>query len=218
MFTRVFYYPRPLCGLPDVAISATDRDGRSTIGSSSYVLSDSSAAELAEDVEFYIANGGNPKYSLRDPKRFPKAITALYFPLRTRVAGLWTMRVGNVSGPDKNYTKGFEYLVGHDTSLAWKWTRDPRFAYIIRQYGKRSEWTEAEWAEIEKAAAESGLKRAPWMDNRSRVLPATWPSWSPVCSTTIGGSAAPPRSGSARALATRTTTRSTCRCTPSACP
>jgi len=169
LFSCVFYYPRPLSGLPDYMVSATDRDGRSTIGSSSYVMGDSSAAKLAETLEFYIDNGGNPKYNLRDPERFPKSTTALWFPIRSRVAGMWTMRMGNVSGPDKNYLKAFRYLLGHDTTTGWRWTRDPRFAFIIRHYGKRNEWTDRQWAEIDKAAAK--VRRAPWMDNRSRILP-----------------------------------------------
>jgi len=169
LFRRVFYYPRPLAGLPDYLVSATDRDGRSTIGSSSYVMGDSSAAEIAESLELYVENGGNPKYDLRDPKRYPKSRTALYFPIRSRLAGMWTMRMGNVSGPDKNYLKAFRYLLGHDTVTGWRWTKDPRFAFILKHYTPPDKWSPEQWAEIERAAAT--VRRAPWMDNRSRILP-----------------------------------------------
>lgn len=168
VFSKVFYYPRPLSGLPDYSISATDRDGRSTIGSSSYVIGDSSAAALAEALEGYVMHGGNPKYDLRDRKRYPKSIAALDFIIRMRTAGMWFMRMGNVCGPDKGWTKGFESLMGHDTLTGWRWTKDPRYAYIISNYVGKGDRSDADWAEIEGAAAK--VKRAPWMDNRSRIL------------------------------------------------
>jgi hypothetical protein len=51
----------------------------------------------------------------------------------------------------------------------WKWTGDPRFAFIIKHYMTRDKETDAEWKAIEDAAAT--VKRAPWLDNRSRVMP-----------------------------------------------
>ncbi len=169
LFSRAFYYPRPLAGLPDFMVSAMDRDGRGTIGSSSYVMGDECAATIARSVEGYIENGGNPRFNLCDFTRFPKALTALYFPIRAHSAGLWTMRIGSVSGPDKGYAKAWRTLVGEDTALAWKWTRDPAFAYILRHYGKKEEFSEQEWTDMDRAA--TALRRAPWMDNPSRVLP-----------------------------------------------
>jgi hypothetical protein len=169
LFARTFYYPHPLAGLPDYLVSATEREGRSTIGSMSYVMGDESAAAIAQGTDYYIKHGGDPAFNLADPQRFPKVISALFFPLRTRTAGLWPLRIGTVTGPDKSYDKNFDHLLAAETLLGWRWTADPRFAFIIRNFGKREDWTDKEWADIEAAAAT--VKRAPWMDQASRVLP-----------------------------------------------
>jgi hypothetical protein len=169
LFSRTFYYPHALAGLPDYLNSITDRDGRSPIGSSSYVMHDESAAQIAASLELYAANGGDPKYRLLDLARFPKIRSSLFFPVRAHTAGLWTMRVGNVSGPDKGYAKAWEDLSGEECALGWKFTRDPAFAWTLARFGKKEDWSDAEWAEIGKAAA--ALRRGPWMDNPSRVLP-----------------------------------------------
>ena len=169
LFNRTFYYPRPLAGLPDLMVTANDRDGRGTIASSSYVFGAYTPAVIAETLDLYIKNGGDPGYALGDVKRFPKIITSLHFPNRTRTAGPWTMRMGNVCGPDKGYAKSFEALLGEHAFRAWRWTHDPGFAFILKHYGIEDACPADELPEIEAAAAE--VKRAPWMDNRSRVLP-----------------------------------------------
>ena len=169
LFSRTYYYPRPLAGIADYLVCVTDRDGRSTIGSSSYVMGDESASATAKALDFYVSNGGNPAYNLRDFVRFPKAVTALSFPLRAHTAGLWTMRMGSVSGPDKGYAKAWSSVVGEEGAvLGWRWTRDPAFAYTLKHFGKREEWPADEWAAIEQAAA--GVARAPWLTQRSRML------------------------------------------------
>ena len=169
LFHRTFYYPRPLAGIPDYMVTATDRDGRGTIASSSYVFGDSWTAKMAEGVDVYVKNGGNPKYDLHDLKRFPKILSSLYFPIRSRTAGMWTMRMGNVSGPDKDYQKGFQYLWDERAASGWRWTHDPAFAFALFHYGSREGWSDEEWNEIEEAS--KSIRRAPWMENRSRVLP-----------------------------------------------
>ena len=169
LFHRTFYYPRPLAGLPDYMVTATDRDGRGTIASSSYVFGDTWAAKFAEGADAYVRNGGNPKFDLHDPKRFPKIVPSLYFPIRSRTAGMWTMRMGNVSGPDKDYRKGFQYLHDSRAASGWRWTKDPAFAFALFHYGERDGWSDDEWKEIEDAAKNN--RRAPWLENQSRVLP-----------------------------------------------
>ena len=169
LFERTFYYPRPVAGLPDYMVTACDRDGRGSIASSSYVFGAYTPAKIAETVDIYVKNGGDPKYDLCDSERFPKIIPSLYFPIRSRTAGMWTMRMGNVSGPDKDYTKSFDCLLGEHAASPWRWTHDPCFAYVLKHYGTPEEWSDQEWQEIAQAASQ--VRRAPWMDNRSRVLP-----------------------------------------------
>jgi len=163
LFSRTWMYPLRPAGLQDYLISNHDRVGVSTIGSTSYGMGARalSAPALLED---YIRMGGNPRFDLRDARRYPKPVASTYFPLWERTAAIHWPRVGDVTGPDKSAR-----LQAPDVVLGWRWTKDPAFAFILRHYGKREDFAEAEWREIEAAAAT--VKRAPWLDNRSCVLP-----------------------------------------------
>jgi len=170
LFGRTFFYPHPPAGIQDLLISNTDRDGRSPIGSRSYVLGDFSAGRIAAELDAYLAAGGNRRFDLVDRSRYPKVITSTYFWLDHWTAGLWFPRVGNVTGADKRYAHHFEVARGvFDLKRGWQWTGDPRFAFVLWHYGDLSRYDEAERKRIERAAAE--LRRAPWLENRSRVLP-----------------------------------------------
>lgn len=166
LFSSTFVYPFPPSGLQDALITGNDRDGIGYIGSYMYALSEQTAPKAAA-LENYLINGGNPKYDLRDPKRYPKPVAACYWYLNAYSAGLYSPRIGDVSGPDRAYGVFFK---GDDPQwrYGWRWTHDPMFAYVIRNHGKRAKETDAEWAAIEQAAAT--VKRAPWLDTRSRVI------------------------------------------------
>jgi len=169
LFARAFYYPKPIAGIHELMVSNTDRDGRSPIGSRSYTLGDFSAGRIAQTLESYIEAGGDRRWDLRDPKRYPKAIVSTYFPIRMWTAGLWFPRIGNVTGPDKPYAHGFNATPGLDAELGWRWTKDPVFAYLIKHYRGRKTESDEQWQAIEDAAAR--VPRAPWLENRSRVVP-----------------------------------------------
>src|SRR5690606_38947913 len=61
--------------------------------------------------------------------------------------------------------------------LGWRWSRDPKFAWLLHHYFGRAIETDEEWAGVEEAAAQ--VARAPWLDNRSRVLP----NWAGILET-----------------------------------
>lgn len=166
LFSSTFVYPFPPSGLQDALITGNDRDGIGYIGSYMYALSEQTAPKAAA-LENYLINGGNAKYDLRDPKRYPKPVAACYWYLNIFSAGLYSPRIGDVSGPDRTYGT---YFKGDDPQwrYGWRWTHDPMFAYVIRNHGKRGKETDAEWAAIEQAAAT--VKRAPWLETRSRVI------------------------------------------------
>jgi len=166
LFSRTFYYPNPPSGVQDAMINGTDRDGRSPIGSYSYMIGEFSADKLAEKLEGYVESGGDPKFDLRDFRRYPKALAGLDFEIRVRTAGMHFPRLGSSSGPDKRYAAGF---FPERARVGWAWTKAPRFAYILKHFAGRKDETDAEWAQIEAAAAQQA--RAPWMENCSRVLP-----------------------------------------------
>jgi len=165
-FSRVFYYPIACAGIQDLTISGTDRDGRSPIGSFGYMIGEFAADRTALYSAQYVENGGDAKYDLRNPERYPKSIAALYFDFRMRTAGVHFPRFGSGSGADKGIYAGFR---PERALLGWRWTKDPQFAYIIRHYVGRKNLGEAEWQEIEAAAAK--VKRPLWFEQRSRFMP-----------------------------------------------
>lgn len=163
LFSRTWMYPLRPSGLQDYLISNNDRAGISYIGSTSYGKG-AASFRTAELLEEYILQGGNPKYDLRDPARYPKPVASVWFDIRERTAAIHWPRVGDVTGPDKSAR--FEAPAG---ALGWRWTKDPAFAFILKHYQGRDGFADDEWREIEEAA--ELVKRAPWLDNTSRILP-----------------------------------------------
>lgn len=166
LFSRTFVYPLPVAGVQDVMISGCNREGTEFVGSTYYAQGEG-ALRVAESLDLYLRAGGNPRFDLSDPRRYPKPAAHAAWRLENVVAGWDFLRIGDVCGPDK--------VPGHTlrdldfARLAWRWTKDPRFAFILKHYLGRGDEPDAEWAAIEKAAA--GQPRAPWLENRSRVLP-----------------------------------------------
>ncbi len=168
LFRRTFFYPQPLAGIQDYAIAGTDRDGRSPIGSFSYMIGEFSADSAAATLEKYIRLGGDKRWDLRDPKVLPKIDAAVAFYFRSRTAGLAFPRIGDVAGPDKQAWQYFDTVIDRAPTF-WRWTKDPRWAWVTARLTGRRSQSDAEWQAIEAAAAT--VRRAPWLDNRSRVLP-----------------------------------------------
>ncbi|MCY3019048.1 MAG: hypothetical protein NTW87_08470 [Planctomycetota bacterium] len=169
LFHRTWVYPQTPTGYPDFLVTSKDRSGVSYIGSYFYAMGAEVSAE-GEMFEVYRRAGGNPKYDLSDRARFPKMGAALYWPSGARMAGLYFPRIGDVTGPDKGYGAWFD---SHEPPVrrGWRWTHDPQFAFMLKHYYGRKTETEAQWKEIEEAAAK--CPRAPWLENRSRFI-ANW--------------------------------------------
>lgn len=167
LFTRTFIYPLPPTGIQDAMITGCCRDGCEYIGSTYYAQGEG-AERTAAALDRYRAAGGLSRYSLTDPAVYPKPVAQCYWRIRNVVAGGDFLRIGDVTGPDKG--------PGHtlrDLDFArhgWAWTADGQFAFIIRHYlGRSPDDTDDDWRRIEEAAAR--VKRAPWLDNPSRVMP-----------------------------------------------
>lgn len=164
LFSRTFQYPLAQAGLPDLLTVGNDREGAQYVGSR-YYCSEEGAIELAAGLDGYLAAGGDPRYDLGDPVRYPKTLAHCYFQLNTIVAGRDFVRIGDVTGPDK--APGFTFPPLADQSRrGWKWSGDPKFAWIIKNLSGRKSETDAQWSAIETAAAK--VKRAPYLDLPSR--------------------------------------------------
>jgi len=166
LFTKTFVYPLEPAGLQDLMITGCDREGPEYIGSIFYAHGEG-ALRIAAGLERYLATGGDPKYDLGNPALYPKPLAHCYWMLRVNVAGYEFPRIGDVAGPDKRTGQHFGSM-GTAARWGWKLSRDPRFAWMLKHAFGRSGQSDAEWAEIEAAAQQ--VKRAPWLDLRSRAI------------------------------------------------
>jgi hypothetical protein len=150
-------------------ISANDRNGMGYIGSWYYTRGEQ-AAKLAILLQDYIAKGGNPRYNLADPQRYPKPLGVCNWFLDSTTAGGWFLRIGDVCGPDKDFnhavrTKALPMMMAN----GWRWSKHPRFAYMLANLDKRDVFTDVEWDQIQTAA--KTVKRHPWLASDTRFLP-----------------------------------------------
>jgi HEAT repeat protein len=169
LFTKAYIYPNPPSGLPDLIATANDRNGVGYIASWFYCHGEE-ASKNGDELAEYVRAGGDPAFDLRDAARFPKIVAACYWPIRTYMAGLYWPRVGDVCGPDKGYAFQFA-SVEEKARRGWAWTKDPVFAWVLKNHFKRKGETDGQWAEIEKAA--ETVKRSPFLTQPSRVV-ANW--------------------------------------------
>ena len=173
LFRRAFAYPLPIAGLQDLVICGFDRLGMPYLGST-YYAGTAASSVLAADLEKYRETVGRTEYDLSDPRQYPKPLAACYWGLDITVAGQDFLRIGDDAGPDR--APGYllrAHLIksGAMPRQGWKWSKDPKFAWIIRNMIGRTVETDAEWQAVETAAA--NIKRAPWLDQSSRVV-ANW--------------------------------------------
>jgi len=160
LFSRTFIYPLPVAGIQDTMISGTTREGTEFVGSTYYAQGEG-ALRVAEALDAYRAAGGSRRFDLSDPARYPKPVAHAYWRLENVVGGWDFLRIGDVCGPDKAPGHTLRDL-GY-ARAGWRWTRDPKFAFILKHYGGGKD------PAIDAAAAK--CPRAPWLENRSRVLP-----------------------------------------------
>lgn len=164
-------YPHPNAGLPDFLSTTTQRDGTTDIGSVFYTWAGSPFLRTVALTRLYVANGGDPKFDLSDFRLYGKMPVACAFPLDAAVAGGYPLTIGDVGGPAK--PRLFEFLPGFEENFryGWNWTRDPRFAWLLKHYYDRKTESDQEWKAIEDAAARQA--RNPFLAQESRVM-ANW--------------------------------------------
>jgi hypothetical protein len=163
--------------VPHALSTATKRDGTTEIGSQYYSADGGPALDAAKYMDLYLRHGGWAKYDLRDEHRFPESIAGCYWPWEGMVAGLWSLGIGDVGGPSVPYGRPCDPAM--NAVEGWRWTRDPRFAWLLVNLKGRRYETDEEWADIAKAAAAAP---DPIMNKRSRVLP----DWSGILETGVG--------------------------------
>jgi len=113
IFSASYEYPYPLAGIQDLMYMAIQRDGTTNIGSSYYTFGGSIG--VARWLKTYVENGGDPRYDLTDPRRYPRVVAGLYWMLDGWVAGGHHLGVGDVGG--------FYRRIGERTTSAGAATR-----------------------------------------------------------------------------------------------
>ncbi|NQT85900.1 heparinase II/III family protein, partial [bacterium] len=169
LWARGWEYPQALSGAADNIVTSIGRDGGTNVGSIFYGIG--GQLGTVQLLETYIGAGGDAKYDLTDPARYPKSRETIFLPFESAAAGRHVLGVGDVGGPSCAYGR-----IVHLANLrgifatGWRWTRDPRFAYeLVHTFGRKGEPGD-EWGPIVAAAATT---RDPYLMNRSRIL-ADW--------------------------------------------
>lgn len=167
LFSRTFVYPLKPAGIQDLMISGCDRSGPEYIGSTFYAQGEGASRVASSLDKFRKRNILPEKYDLTRTDLYPKPLAHCYWRLSNVVAGREFLRIGDVCGPDKRPGHTLRNIA-QTARLGWEWSHDSRFAWVLRYAGKRGEFTEEEWAEIERSAR--SFSRAPWLENRSRQV------------------------------------------------
>jgi len=89
-----------------------------------------------------------------------------YFQFKHTVAGYDFLRIGDVTGPERAPGTMLRDVAWARTG--WRWTKDPRFAFIVKHYLSRDAETDAEWARssVRRHPAPRPVARSPL-----RVMP-----------------------------------------------
>ncbi len=167
MFERTWEYPFSYGSVEDFMYLATQRDGTQSIGSFFYANGGSAAGAAAPLLDEYIADGGDSKYQLSNLQLYPRIGQFPFWILESMVGGLHPPQIGDVGGPTTSYAHWFSDG-GPPMNLGWRWSKDPRFAWVVANLGKRRTETDEQWAELLQAAAT--IHRNPFLSNRTRVL------------------------------------------------
>lgn len=177
-FARSFVYPLPPAGIADLMISGCDRSGTEYIGSVYYAQGEG-ARRVAVSVQKFLDMGLLPAaYDLTDTGLYPKPLAQCYWQLNTIVGGRDFLRIGDVAGPDKmpgstlgNLMAKSGKKVKSNTAIeGWRWSKDPRFAWLLKHAMGRQKvnLSDQAWAAVEAAAGT--VARAPWLDLKSRQV------------------------------------------------
>jgi hypothetical protein len=171
LFARIFQYPLSPAGVQDLLISGFDRGGCNYIGSAFYAQRGGCRTNL-EELAPYLNTVAGTKFDLRNPVLYPKPLAHCRWRLAAQVGGLDLLRIGDVRGPDKapGGTSEMEKL-GEAARSGWQWSGDPQFAWLLANLAGRQGESDDQWSKIEAAAKQ--VRRAPWLDNRSRFI-ANW--------------------------------------------
>ncbi|MHC4872049.1 MAG: hypothetical protein ACYTFY_09405 [Planctomycetota bacterium] len=170
-FSRI-YLRSGLMGFGDQIINGYSRDGLNYIGSTYYV-SGESRGELGQPADLmglYRKAGGDRRFDISDPKKFPQLAAMADSLLRLQVAGGHWPGAGDVMDPQNpirssvplDEKEGFRFF-----ARVWRMTKDPRCAWMLVNHLGQGDFTDREWKKITDTAAK---ERDPVLYQSSSVV------------------------------------------------
>ncbi len=168
-YLQKVYLRNTLCGFLDSVVGGYSRDGLNYIGSTYYVPFESKDElfEVADLLSRYVQSGGDQRFDVGDPNRFPQLTAQADSILRLHVAGGYTAGVGDVGGPQLPPKLSFAKDWGSSFLRSWRWTKDPRLAWVLVNVMGQGTCPNAEWQEIVNVAR---TQRDPIRHATSHVL------------------------------------------------
>jgi hypothetical protein len=159
-------------GLPDAITNEGLRDGCPNIGQPNYASHWQTLALIADLLNRYVQAGGDPKYDLSDPLRYPKVLAATTFPLQVRGAGGFQSDAGEGYTSPRDAIRPYPEKMDQPQQraayrIAFEKLGDARAAVMLTLLGRTTEPDEL-WSRIEKAAAPYGGN--PFLFNATRAL------------------------------------------------
>ena len=161
LFSRAFWNGTNNGGLHDHAICSLQREGSTNIGATGYAQG-GSLAKIAAGLARFRRAGGEARYDLGDPQRYPQVVSGAVFAYANKVAGGYMPNVGDWFNFVRNLSPT---RLGSEDNLRFHFERtgDPRSAYVLKHYFKALE------PAIDAAAAKCA--KDPILHAESRVLP-----------------------------------------------
>jgi len=152
-------------------INQQSRDGLTYIGSTYYAAAHSDAPfRKADLLARYVAAGGEAKWNIADPERFPRLATLFDSLLGLSVAGGMRNNTGDLGDPGQRGRRIYQSTVKDPDRFfyrGWQWTRDPRYAWVmVNAVGIPEAAKPGERRAIEADARKTG---DPLLRQRSRV-------------------------------------------------
>ncbi|MCC7517886.1 MAG: hypothetical protein IT578_01740 [Verrucomicrobiae bacterium] len=168
-YFRRIYLRNTLCGFPDSVVGNYSRDGLNYIGSTYYAPFESKDElfEVADLLARHVSAGGDKRFDVVNPSRFPQLAAQAASILGLHVAGGHAAGVGDVGTPTLAPKLMYDPAWREYFLRSWEWTKDPRIAWVLANQMGQGACPDAEWQQIVKAA-QAG--RDPVRHAASRVL------------------------------------------------
>jgi len=172
VFKSEVYLRESRSAFVDGIVNNYSRDGMNYIGSTYYVVGESIGEMMDRTMilDRYVAAGGNRRFNISDPKRFPRLAALPDGLLGLHTAGGHRIGVGDVHDPQAPFRPWLHVLKDEALDVfekGWQWTKDPKFAWVLANRRGQGDMSDKAWAAVLEAAKQM---RDPLTHTESRVL------------------------------------------------